>query len=64
MWIVVGAAIRIMQDIGSHRKKSRVTLENELHKRCFWYTTFVVWFFDLLKGVLNRTMIFLDRFHG
>lgn len=36
VWIVIGVAIRAMQDIGSHRQKSHITLKNELHKRCFW----------------------------
>ncbi|CAE6447305.1 unnamed protein product [Rhizoctonia solani] len=35
-WVMVGAAIRMMQDIGSHRRKAEHTLESELHKRCFW----------------------------
>ncbi|CAE6436458.1 unnamed protein product [Rhizoctonia solani] len=35
-WIIVGTAIRMMQAIGSHRMRSSQTLENELHKRCFW----------------------------
>ncbi|CAE7106216.1 unnamed protein product [Rhizoctonia solani] len=35
-WVTIGAAIRIMQDIGSHRRKVQQSLESELHKRCFW----------------------------
>ncbi|KAF8600344.1 hypothetical protein BDV93DRAFT_496813 [Ceratobasidium sp. AG-I] len=35
-WMVIGNAIRIMQDIGCHRKKAVVSIENEIHKRCFW----------------------------
>ncbi|KAG8702477.1 hypothetical protein FRC11_011454, partial [Ceratobasidium sp. 423] len=35
-WVTIGAAIRMMQDIGSHRRKAQQTLESELHKRCFW----------------------------
>ncbi|KAH7338102.1 hypothetical protein B0J17DRAFT_768296 [Rhizoctonia solani] len=35
-WIIAGTAIRMMQDIGSHRMRSPQTLENKLHKRCFW----------------------------
>ncbi|CAE6338505.1 unnamed protein product [Rhizoctonia solani] len=35
-WVTVGAAIRMMQDIGSHRRTAEKTLESELHKRCFW----------------------------
>ncbi|KAH7323382.1 fungal-specific transcription factor domain-containing protein [Rhizoctonia solani] len=35
-WVTIGAAIRMMQDIGSHRRKAQRTLESELHKRCFW----------------------------
>ncbi|KAF8751180.1 Fungal specific transcription factor domain [Rhizoctonia solani] len=35
-WVTVGAALRMMQHVGSHRKKFKQTLESELHKRCFW----------------------------
>ncbi|CAE6355079.1 unnamed protein product [Rhizoctonia solani] len=35
-WVTIGAAIRMMQDIGSHRRRLKQTLESELHKRCFW----------------------------
>ncbi|KAJ1305611.1 hypothetical protein OPQ81_000608 [Rhizoctonia solani] len=35
-WVTIGATIRMMQDIGSHRRRVQVTLESELHKRCFW----------------------------
>lgn len=36
-WTVVGTGIRMMQDVGAHRKKSHQSLENELYKRCFWH---------------------------
>ncbi|CAE6438554.1 unnamed protein product [Rhizoctonia solani] len=35
-WVTIGAAIRMMQDIGSHRRKVQRSLGSELHKRCFW----------------------------
>ncbi|EUC55532.1 fungal specific transcription factor domain protein [Rhizoctonia solani AG-3 Rhs1AP] len=37
-WITVGVGIRLMQDVGVHRRKATQSLENELFKRCFWYT--------------------------
>ncbi|KAG8689573.1 hypothetical protein FRC11_001853 [Ceratobasidium sp. 423] len=35
-WNTIGIGIRLMQDVGVHRKKSTQSLENELFKRCFW----------------------------
>ncbi|KAH7334228.1 fungal-specific transcription factor domain-containing protein [Rhizoctonia solani] len=35
-WITVGIGIRLMQDVGVHRRKSTQSLEDELFKRCFW----------------------------
>ena len=35
---MVGIGLRVMQDVGVHRRMrtKRRTLENELWKRCFW----------------------------
>ncbi|CAE6413460.1 unnamed protein product [Rhizoctonia solani] len=35
-WTVLGIGIRLAQDVGAHRKKKLVTIENELYKRAFW----------------------------
>jgi hypothetical protein len=35
-WVVLGMGIRLAQDVGAHRKKEKVTIENELYKRAFW----------------------------
>ncbi|CAE6454170.1 unnamed protein product [Rhizoctonia solani] len=35
-WVVLGIGIRLAQDVGAHRKKQKVTIENELYKRAFW----------------------------
>ncbi|KAL5632075.1 hypothetical protein ACGC1H_000184 [Rhizoctonia solani] len=35
-WTVLGIGIRLAQDVGAHRKKEKVTIENELYKRAFW----------------------------
>ncbi|KAJ1301740.1 hypothetical protein OPQ81_008973 [Rhizoctonia solani] len=35
-WNVIGVGIRLMQDVGAHRKRSTQSLEDELFKRCFW----------------------------
>ncbi|CAE7073485.1 unnamed protein product [Rhizoctonia solani] len=35
-WIVLGIGIRLAQDVGAHRKKEKITIENELYKRAFW----------------------------
>ncbi|CAE7179852.1 unnamed protein product [Rhizoctonia solani] len=35
-WITTGVGIRLMQDVGVHRRKSTQSLEDELFKRCFW----------------------------
>ncbi|KAG9120697.1 hypothetical protein FRC07_003699 [Ceratobasidium sp. 392] len=34
-WIVLGTGIRLAQDIGAHRKKDEISIENELSKRSF-----------------------------
>ncbi|CAE6444712.1 unnamed protein product [Rhizoctonia solani] len=36
MWNAIGIGIRLMQDVGVHRRKSTQSLEDELFKRCFW----------------------------
>ncbi|CAE6470886.1 unnamed protein product [Rhizoctonia solani] len=35
-WATVGIGIRLMQDVGMHRRKPIQSLEDELLKRCFW----------------------------
>ncbi|KAG6837491.1 hypothetical protein H0H93_008416 [Arthromyces matolae] len=37
-WVMVGVGIRFAQDVGAHRKrfKDKLTVEEELWKRCFW----------------------------
>ncbi|KAL5639361.1 hypothetical protein ACGC1H_006762 [Rhizoctonia solani] len=35
-WIIIGVGIRLMQDVGVHRRKATQSLEDELFKRCFW----------------------------
>ncbi|CAE6410976.1 unnamed protein product [Rhizoctonia solani] len=35
-WVVLGMGIRLAQDVGAHRRKEKVTIENELYKRAFW----------------------------
>ncbi|KAF8601072.1 hypothetical protein BDV93DRAFT_524969 [Ceratobasidium sp. AG-I] len=35
-WLVLGIGIRLAQDIGAHRRKETISIENELYKRTFW----------------------------
>ncbi|KAG8756655.1 hypothetical protein FRC11_005147, partial [Ceratobasidium sp. 423] len=35
-WVILGMGIRLAQDVGAHRRKEKVTIENELYKRAFW----------------------------
>lgn len=37
-WMMIGIGLRVMQDIGVHRRRftEKKSVENELWKRCFW----------------------------
>ena len=37
-WMMVGIGLRVMQDVGAHRRRftGKKSVENELWKRCFW----------------------------
>lgn len=37
-WMMVGIGLRVMQDVGVHRRRftGKKSMENELWKRCFW----------------------------
>jgi hypothetical protein len=51
-WMVVGIGLRVMQDIGVHRRKltGKKSVENELWKRCFWVLVIMDRTFSNLLG--------------
>ncbi|KDN38339.1 hypothetical protein RSAG8_09543, partial [Rhizoctonia solani AG-8 WAC10335] len=56
-WTVLGIGIRLAQDVGAHRKRETVTVENELYKRAFW-TLLVL--DRMICGALGRTSAMQD----
>ena len=51
-WMIVGIGLRVMQDVGVHRRRFTVkkTVENELWKRCFWVLVIMDRTFSNLLG--------------
>lgn len=51
-WATVGIGLRVMQDIGVHRRMHtrKQTVENELWKRCFWVLVIMDRSFSNLLG--------------
>jgi Fungal specific transcription factor domain len=62
-WVITGLGVRVAQDIGAHRRKSRKpvpTAEDELMKRAFWCAdSFYVC--DSANCVSSRTLVVIDR---
>ncbi|CAE6514421.1 unnamed protein product, partial [Rhizoctonia solani] len=56
-WTVLGIGIRLAQDIGAHRKKEGVTIENELYKRAFWSLLVLD---RMICGTLGRPSVMQD----
>lgn len=52
VWAMVGIGLRVMQDVGAHRRKltAKQTVENELWKRCFWVLVIMDRSFSNLLG--------------
>lgn len=51
-WAMVGIGLRVMQDVGVHRRAltGKRTVENELWKRCFWVLVIMDRSFSNLLG--------------
>lgn len=51
-WMMVGIGLRVMQDVGVHRRRftGKKTIENELWKRCFWVLVIMDRTFSNLLG--------------
>lgn len=51
-WAMVGIGLRVMQDVGVHRRRltEKRTVENELWKRCFWVLVIMDRSFSNLLG--------------
>lgn len=51
-WTIVGIGLRVMQDVGVHRRTHtrKQTVENELWKRCFWVLVIMDRAFSNLLG--------------
>jgi hypothetical protein len=51
-WMMVGIGLRVMQDVGAHRRRftGKKSLENELWKRCFWVLVIMDRTFSNLLG--------------
>lgn len=62
-WMMVGIGLRVMQDVGAHRRRftRKKSLENELWKRCFWALVIMDRTFSNLLG---RSCAIQDEEYG
>lgn len=63
-WTMVGIGIRLAQDVGAHRRKvysHKLTVEDELWKRAFWYAFQTTFLGRSSYVVLLRVLVYIDR---
>ncbi|KAJ3514273.1 hypothetical protein NLJ89_g2467 [Agrocybe chaxingu] len=62
IWLHVGVAIRLIQDVGIHAQKTTIpTVKDELWKRAFWHALYLRCRETFLLTTFSRILVYFDR---